>query len=320
MVLLTITPAIASALEHLDASSRSELSLPAPHVHSSISHTQLIALSRRLRSLPSQATAEVNSSNKPSGTGLPTNNGSFRLESLLRGTKPYIPPQPPKPEPTPEYLALKAKLLAAAEASKYNSLLHPPSSSRHGPSPIFSSSLSASPFADTPHHTSPYSLSNGDPSSRESYDDDPISPSLVINILVSIIFTGFSVYWATSHFRIPDFLTFSSSERPSYPGSISSQPARVFISLFFGLLVGVAEVVVYAAYLRKVSVAKKREGRIVERKEVIGEVGGRFDGQDGSDAVVVGKKEREEIWGRGVNGGARRRVKERWREGKDEER
>lgn len=92
----------------------------------------------------------------------------------------------------------------------------------------------------------------------------------------------------------------------------------MLLSLFAALLVGVAEVVVYAAYLRKVREARARERKIKERKVVIGPVpdpdprddGSR--GRDGGGEKETRITEKEEIWGRGVNGGVRRRVRERW--------
>jgi hypothetical protein len=201
-------------------------------------------------------------------------------------------------EKSPEYLALKAKLEAEAEARKYHVLLHPSLPGHHRPSPIFASSSS-------PHYSSS-SAFNADLDS-----DDPLTPSVAINILVSVLFTGFAVYWALSHFRVPSFFTFSSSRTDTYPGALSTQPFRVFVSIIAAIVVGVAEVVVYAAYWKKVALAKEKERRKVEKKVVIPEV--ETDGK-GSDGVVVSGNDSEklEIWGKGVNGGARRRVRERW--------
>ena len=214
-----------------------------------------------------------------------------------------------------EYLALKSRLQAAAEANAYNDLLQPGpiSGAPHRPSLIFPSS--------SPHISAP-SLGNN---RNDNEDEDPLSPSLVLNILLSILLTGFSTYWAVSHFRLPSFLLFifsssssvSSSQRmhESYPGSRSSGPVRVFISLAAAVVVGVAEVVIYAAYLRKVRIARAKEGRIVEQKKVGFAVRGVEEvKQVGGD----GGGEKEEIWGRGANGGVRRRVREKWEEKKGE--
>ena len=85
------------------------------------------------------------------------------------------------------------------------------------------------------------------------------------------------------------------------------------------LAVGVAETVVYAAYLQKMDRARSKERSIVERKELIGEVlGDNETGKVNEGCVRVGKRERVEIWGKGINGGARRRIRERWERGERE--
>ncbi|EER23276.1 hypothetical protein D8B26_001362 [Coccidioides posadasii str. Silveira] len=299
MVLLIITPAILSALESIPQSIRDDLSLPAPALNEAISHSQLITLSRKLSSTDSKG-LDSTTRHEPSR--------AYSLNCLLRGAKLYIPPPPPKPAPTPEYLALKARLEAEAQAKEYHAYLHRPSASQlnRQPSPIFSHS---SPTDEHPANT----------------DDDALTPSLVLNILVSILFTGFATYWALTNFRTPQFLStifsFSSSNSAyahNYPGSVYSQPSRVFISLLAAVVVGIAEVGVYAAYLRKVDMAKKKEKRIVEKKTVIGEVGVGSRKKDVDAGPLQDEdREKEEIWGKGVNGGVRRRVRERWKEKQD---
>jgi len=82
-------------------------------------------------------------------------------------------------------------------------------------------------------------------------------------------------------------------------------------SLLVGIIVGVAEVTVYASYLRKVNMSKEKERATREKKVFIGEYC-----EDGSGLQEVTgpavSVEKEEIWGRGVNGGMRRRVREKW--------
>ncbi|EDN08896.1 hypothetical protein I7I51_00555 [Histoplasma capsulatum] len=317
MVLLLMTPAIAAALDSLPASIRDELSLPTAPANAAISHTQLTALSRYLVSNPRSAEKPTDPSN-----GAVNRCERFSLNSLLKGTRVYVPPPPPKPDPTPEYLALKASLLAAEEARRYNALLNAASSS--SPSRIWG--LNDPPATNIYTHPKHHHHHNNDNNNNININtindldaDDPLTPSVVLNILVSILFTGFATYWALSNFRIPTFFTFTSSAAPSHPGTVSSQPARVFISMLVALLVGVAEVGIFALYLRKVELARERERAIVERKVVIGEVkigggNGRHGGDDGSAVSIDDTKgAKEEIWGRGVNGGARRRVKERWK-------
>ncbi|KAI1909157.1 hypothetical protein LOZ39_004507 [Ophidiomyces ophidiicola] len=310
MVLLIITPTIFSALESVLPSVRDELSLPAPVLNGAISHIQLIALSQKLSShgkAPSEGAEKSNSKQHSSKDQFET---AYSLNSLLCGTKLYISPPPPKPTPNPEYLALKARLQAEAQEKEYKSYLQRPSESqlKCQPSAIFSPNVGSTPL---------YSLRADDTL------DDPITPSLVLNIFVSVLFTGFATYWALTNFRTPHFfitmLTFTKNNinlthARNYPGSVYSQPSRVFISLLAALSVGVAEVVVYAAYLRKVDRAKRKEKSMVERKIVVGEVGAALLKKDidAEHVEIVGGVEKEQIWGKGVNGGARRRIREKW--------
>jgi hypothetical protein len=151
-----------------------------------------------------------------------------------------------------------------------------------------------------------------------------ITPSLVINIFMSVILCGFATFWALKNFQTPSFLSWilvsssSSGTRGDYTGggaTTSKDPVFVLISMFVGVLVGVAETVVYAAYVRKVKDAKDAERKVKERKEVVSsvEVGGE---NDESRRDVDG--EEEVIWGKGVNGGVRRRVRERWETANDD--
>ena len=88
-------------------------------------------------------------------------------------------------------------------------------------------------------------------------------------------------------------------------------------------MVGIAEVLIYAIYLNKVEQAKAREKRIRERKVVV-EDGDPSDenavnAARGEATVIQPDGEKAEIWGRGPNGGLRRRVRERWEERGTEE-
>lgn len=156
---------------------------------------------------------------------------------------------------------------------------------------------------------------------------DPLTPSLVLNIFLSVLITGFSVYWALT-FQMPDILvsrvssTWRSSRQGSRGGSGggASEAVRVLVSIFAALGVGVAEVLIYAIYLGKIEQARGKEGRLRERKEVVGreEVGGR-DSRERDRALPAGtegdgEKDKDVIWGRGPNGGLRRRVREKWEE------
>ncbi len=93
---------------------------------------------------------------------------------------------------------------------------------------------------------------------------------------------------------------------------------RVLVALLVSIVVGVAEVTVYAGYLRKVRMSRDKERRLRVSKVVVS-----------SEEVVSGRgertlneKERDQIWGRGKHGGMRRRVRDKWekeQKGIDEE-
>jgi len=94
MVLLTMTPAIVRAIETArdtrgDALENSQLlsepSLAEPEVGKPISHSQLIDISKLLKQ---HTTPTVEGEQFP-----------YHLNSLLKGSKIYIPPPPPKKEP-----------------------------------------------------------------------------------------------------------------------------------------------------------------------------------------------------------------------------
>jgi hypothetical protein len=208
-------------------------------------------------------------------------------------------------------LALKARLLAAAEADAYTRMLSPPTA------------LYTDPLFDTTNsRLAALHDAHKDPSAEDPTYRDPLTPSLVLNIFLSVIITGFSVYWALTSFAMPEILVsrISSTWSPGQGsgGSRASEPVRVLLSLFAALGVGVAEVLIYAIYLGKIEVARDKEGRRKEKKVVIGseEVGGRGRDQQSTEKteIKLNGEDKEVIWGRGPNGGLRRRVREKWEE------
>lgn len=73
----------------------------------------------------------------------------------------------------------------------------------------------------------------------------------VFNILVSVVSVVFAVwYWSGSSTWLPLHY-------------------RVILCLFFGILILVAELVVYNSYLRKISDAKEKERAKIEKKKVV---------------------------------------------------
>ncbi|CAG8377939.1 unnamed protein product [Penicillium salamii] len=279
MVLLVTTDRIHAAFEATSISQREELNLPPTlEVNGPIAHDQLIRLAKHL---------QTDTEYKEQNTRTPT-----ILSSLLRGTKVYVPPPPKKPEPSAEYLASKARLIAASEQISYNRLLDP--------------SYTPAPEHADPH-SSPYT-------SDGSAEDDTLTISLVSSIFISVLVTGFAVYGALTKFSAPDVVAqwFASSREVSeMQRQGAGEAVRVLFAIFSAISVAVAESFLYFTYLGKVDSAKAKERKKKEEKVFIGRVGD--DG--GLDGVRVG--DCDEIWGKGVNGGVRRRVREKWEKERD---
>lgn len=169
-----------------------------------------------------------------------------------------------------------------------------------------------------------------DTKSSEGHDTeypDPLTPSLVLNIFLSVLITGFGVYWALTSFPTPELLTTAISsiwrggvtgrtpggQGKPRAGAGVSEAVRILVSLLVAVVVGVAEVAIYAIYLHKVDHARAREKKLRERKQVIAsEVVSGGVGPQKIETAVDG--DQVEIWGRGANGGLRRRVRKKWEE------
>ena len=102
MVNLTITPPLLSAIEAIPLTRRKDLNLDLPDTESlslekPISHEQIIQISRYFRETQKHPYDSQNA------TGDENKNETAKidrsLDALLRGTKLYIPPPPPRPEP-----------------------------------------------------------------------------------------------------------------------------------------------------------------------------------------------------------------------------
>ena len=92
------------------------------------------------------------------------------------------------------------------------------------------------------------------PHSKEDEDEVTFADinrqmTLIINVLVSIIACSVAIWMAASHW---------------------STPKRLGLSMGGSGVVGIAEVVVYAGYLRRVKEAKDKERKKPETKEIIG--------------------------------------------------
>ena len=96
MVHLTITPAIVRALRELqnrrqlplEQTEASEPSLDQPAPGNPITHGQIIVISKTLKDISADA-----------NNGKLDDSVSYHLDDLLRGSKVYIEPPKPKPEP-----------------------------------------------------------------------------------------------------------------------------------------------------------------------------------------------------------------------------
>lgn len=187
MVLLTMTPAIVRAVmeaqtiaedEFIKLQQPSEPSLTEPATGKPISHSQLIDLSKLLKTH-----TRILSTEDTKGEPLPT-----RLDSLLKGSILYISPPPAKKEPTTEYKALMSRLRREEEARAYERMLNPV------------------PASETFQQRFPASSLAYKNSTAVDFDDDELSYEevhrqiiLIINVLISIICVSVFIWVAARH-------------------------------------------------------------------------------------------------------------------------
>ena len=93
----------------------------------------------------------------------------YSLNNLLRGTQVYHAPPTPKAQPSAEYLALMARLRKEQEQREYTALISEKGYQKHG----------------------------GLSSDEEEEDSDDISPSLVLNIVLSIVMCAMAMFYLT---------------------------------------------------------------------------------------------------------------------------
>ncbi|KAH7237679.1 endoplasmic reticulum-based factor for assembly of V-ATPase-domain-containing protein [Fusarium redolens] len=168
-------------------------------------------------------------------------NSNYTLEQLLRGASVYIPPPPPKPEPSPQYKALMARLRREEEARTYDRMINPPPQHEtfkdHFPS-------SAASFAAANRPTSSADIGDDDVAMEEVHKQ----VTLIINFLVSIAGVA-GTLWVTARWW--------------------SLPSRLFLTMGGSILVAIAEVVVYNAYMWKMDQGRKKHGKVKEVREVV---------------------------------------------------
>ncbi|PHH83062.1 hypothetical protein CDD82_3720 [Ophiocordyceps australis] len=224
MVLLTMTRPVVDALSTLDScpshgSSADEPLLDEPAVGKPISHTQLLALWRDLQSSP------------PMSASSPCS-----LEQLLSGSSVFLPPKPPKPEPSAQYKALMARLRREDAARTYERMVKPPLEARLPPA--------AQSFAAANRPTSSTDLGDDD----VTYAQVHRQLVLILNFIASIVGVGATLWIAARWWSLP---------------------ARLLLTLGGSILVAVAEVIVYQGYIWRLSQAKSKQQSVQEVKKVV---------------------------------------------------
>ncbi|KJZ78182.1 hypothetical protein HIM_02220 [Hirsutella minnesotensis 3608] len=157
------------------------------------------------------------------------------------GSRVYIPPPPPKPEPSKEYKALMARLRREEAARAYQRMIDPPSRFES-----FNSRFpnAASRFAEVNRPTSAADLGDDE----VTYSEVHRQVMLILNFLVSIIGVA-ATLWVVARWW--------------------SLPARIFLSMGGAIVVAIAEVGVYQAYVWRMGEAKSKQETVKEVKEVL---------------------------------------------------
>ncbi|KFY33024.1 hypothetical protein V495_08507 [Pseudogymnoascus sp. VKM F-4514 (FW-929)] len=185
--------------------STSEQSLQGPKPGNPISHLQLVALSRQLKSI----------------NAIPC-----RLDALLRGSHVYIPPPPPKPTQTPEYKALMARLRRDAEEREYVRLTKAATASE-----TYSKNLPATSPAFAFASTEAYIEAS--PDDDITYDDVNRQLTLILNVVVSIVACSAALWMVSKWWSTPARLALS------FAGSLLVAVAEVVV--YFGYIRKVKE-------------------------------------------------------------------------------
>ena len=166
------------------------------------------------------------------------------LDSLLRGSRIYHEQPPKKPQPTSEYQALMARLRREEEAAAYERMINPP--------------LPVETFGQRfPNAGGPRLFGKAETSEIDevTYADVNRQIALIFNVIISIVACSVALWLASKHWSVPK---------------------RLGLSMGGSGIVAIAEVVVYAGYIRRVQAAKTQSKKQVEVKEIIDtwEIGG----------------------------------------------
>lgn len=193
-----------------------EPSLQDPKPGNPISHLQIVALSRQLKSI----------------NAIP-----YHLDALLRGSHVYIPPPPPKPTQTPEYKALMARLRRDAEEREYVRLTKAAPASE-----TYSRNLPATSPAFAFASTEAYIEAS--PDDEITYDDVNRQLTLILNVVISIIACSAALWMVSKWWSTPARLALS------FTGSLVVAVAEV--GVYFGYIRKVKESVMEEKAVKEV--------------------------------------------------------------------
>jgi TMEM199 family protein len=112
-----------------------------------------------------------------------------------------------------------------------------------------------------------------------TYEDVNRQITLIFNVLISVVACAAAIWVAAKWW---------------------DTPARLALSMSGSLLVGVAEVVVYSGYIRRLEEAKGKEGAVKEAKEIVKTwvVGGEDDKKDKANTepvALLGKEDQNTV-------------------------
>ncbi|KAL9100438.1 MAG: hypothetical protein Q9163_004183 [Psora crenata] len=164
---------------------------------------------------------------------------SHTLDQLLRGSQVYVEPPKPRAEPTLEYKNLMARLRREEEARAYERMINPSQ-----PAENF---LQRFPNSSHPQ-LFPASQADVGEDDEITYADVNRQMTLIINIMISIVACSVAIWLAARHW---------------------STPSRLGLSMVGSGMIGVAEFVVYAGYLRKLKEAREKGTKELENKEIV---------------------------------------------------
>lgn len=161
---------------------------------------------------------------------------------------------------TSEYKSLMARLRREEETQAYERMINPPL-----PIETFQQRF---PGAASPRLFSPSQADIGE-DEETTYADINRQMALIINVLVSIVACSVAIWLAARHW---------------------STPSRLGLSMGGSGMVGVAEVAVYAGYIRRLKEAREKGKKQIEIKEIVKTWVIGADDQEDSALVPVSEK------------------------------